>query len=148
MYSADSVTGLVNGFTTTVASEKLLASIGPGKAYVKGFEIVNKETKYLTVNKARETLNRSDIRLKSGGLPTYKVNNTFGTVPLNAEGSDLTSYPNIFLCANFNDGSIGLNNTESVTDAKQTTDRRGSFFDIDAGTVSYTHLTLPTNREV
>ena len=133
VYSADSVTGLVNGFTTTVASEKLLASIGPGKAYVKGYEIVNKETKHLTVNKARETLNRSDIRLKSGGLPTYKVNNTFGTVPLNAEGSDLTSYPNIFLCANFNDGSIGLNNTEAVTDAKQTTDRRGTSFDIDTG---------------
>ena len=133
VYSADSVTGLVNGFTTTVASEKLLASIGPGKAYVKGYEIVNKETKNLVVNKARETLNRSDIRLKSGGLPTYKVNNTFGTVPLNAEGSDLTSYPNIFLCANFNDGSIGLNNTEAVTDAKQTTDRRGTFFDIDTG---------------
>ena len=133
VYSADSVTGLVNGFTTTVAAEKLLASIGPGKAYVKGYEIVNKETKNLVVNKARETLNRSDIRLKSGGLPTYKVNNTFGTVPLNAEGSDLTSYPNIFLCANFNDGSIGLNNTEAVTDAKQTTDRRGTFFDIDTG---------------
>ena len=127
------MTGLVNGFTTTVAAEKLLASIGPGKAYVKGYEIVNKETKNLVVNKARETLNRSDIRLKSGGLPTYKVNNTFGTVPLNAEGSDLTSYPNIFLCANFNDGSIGLNNTEAVTDAKQTTDRRGTFFDIDTG---------------
>ena len=47
VYSADSVTGLVNGFTTTVASEKLLASIGPGKAYVKGYEIVNKETKIL-----------------------------------------------------------------------------------------------------
>ena len=133
VYSADSVTGLVNGFTTTIAGEKLLASIGPGKAYVKGYEIVNKETKQLVVNKARETLNRSDIRLKSSGLPTYKVNNTFGTVPLNAEGSDLTSYPNIFLCANFNDGSIGLNNTEAVTDAKQTTDRRGTFFDIDTG---------------
>ena len=40
VYSADSVTGLVNGFTTSVAAEKLLASIGPGKAYVKGYEIV------------------------------------------------------------------------------------------------------------
>ena len=133
VYSADSVTGLVNGFTTTVAADKLLASVGPGKAYVKGYEIVNKETKHLTLNKARETLNRSDIRLKTGGLPTYKVNNTFGTVPLNAEGSDLTPYPNVFLCSNFNDGSIGLNNTETVTAIKQTTDRRGKYFDIDTG---------------
>ena len=99
----------------------------------KDMRLLIKKQKILVVNKARETLNRSDIRLKSGGLPTYKVNNTFGTVPLNAEGSDLTSYPNIFLCANFNDGSIGLNNTEAVTDAKQTTDRRGTFFDIDTG---------------
>ena len=111
----------------------MLASIGPGKAYVKGYEIVNKETKHLTLNKARETLNRSDIRLKSSGLPTYSVNNTFGTVPLNAEGSDLTAYPNIFLCSNFNDGSIGLNNTEIATAIKQTTDRRGKYFDIDTG---------------
>ena len=133
VYSADSVTGLVNGFTTTVAADKLLASVGPGKAYVKGYEIVNKETKHLALNKARETLNRSDIRLKTGGLPTYKVNNTFGTVPLNAEGSDLTAYPNVFLCSNFNDGSIGLNNTETVTSIKQTTDRRGKYFGIDIG---------------
>ena len=133
VYSADSVTGLVNGFTTTIAADKLLASVGPGKAYIKGYEIVNKETKYLTLGKARETLERSDIRLKTGGLPTYRVNNVYGTVPLNSEGAQLTSYPNVFLCANFNDGSIGLNNTESTTAAKQTLNRRGNYFDIDAG---------------
>ena len=132
VYSAD-VFGLVNGFTTSEASDKLVASIGPGKAYVKGFEIVNKETKYLTLGKARETLDRSDVRLQTSGLPTYRVNNTFGTVPLNAEGADLTVYPNIFLCSNFNDGSIGLNNTETVTALKQTTDRRGKYFGIDIG---------------
>ena len=58
----------------------MVTSIGPGKAYVKGYEIVNKETKYLTISKARETLDRSDIRLKTSGLPTYKVNNVYGTV--------------------------------------------------------------------
>ena len=133
VYPLDSTTSKVNEFTATVAADKLVASVGSGKAYVKGYEIVNKETKYLTLNKARETLDRSDIRLKTGGLPTYKVNNVFGTVPLNAEGSDLTAYPNIFLCSNFNDGSIGLNNTEITTAIKQTTDRRGNYFDIDSG---------------
>ena len=56
VYSADSVTGLVNGFTTTVAAEKLLASIGPGKAYVKGYEIVNKEQKILLLTKQEKLL--------------------------------------------------------------------------------------------
>ena len=125
--------GLINGLELQEAKEKLVASIGPGKAYIKGFEIVNKETKYLTVNKARETLNRDDIRLKTKGLPTYKVTNTFGTIPLNSEGSELTAYPNIFLCSNFNDGSIGLNNTENDNDSKQTLSRRGSFFDVNSG---------------
>lgn len=125
--------GLVNGLELQSAKEKLVASIGPGKAYIKGYEIVNKETKYITVNKARETLNRDDIRLKTKGLPTYKVTNTFGTIPLNAEGSELTAYPNVFLCSNFNDGSIGLNNTEDDNDSKQTLSRRGQFFDVNSG---------------
>jgi len=41
-----SANGLVNNISEEQASKKLLASIGPGKAYVRGFEIVNKETKY------------------------------------------------------------------------------------------------------
>ena len=133
VYPLNPTTNTVNGLTTTTASDKLVASVGAGKAYVKGYEIVNKETKYLTLGKARETLDRSDIRLKTGGLPTYRVNNVYGTVPLNSEGAELTAYPNVFLCSNFNDGSIGLNNTEAVDAAKQTLDRRGNYFDIDTG---------------
>ena len=125
--------GQVNGFTTTEAEDKLLASVGPGKAYIKGYEIVNKETKYLPISKARETLNREDIRLKTTGLPTYKITNTYNTIPLNAEGSELSAYPNIFLSSLFNDGSIGLNNSEAATDSKQTTNRRGTFFDTNSG---------------
>ena len=125
--------GFVNGLELQEAKEKLVASIGPGKAYIKGFEIVNKETKYVTINKARETLDRDDIRLKTQGLPTYKVTNTYGTIPLNAEGAELTAYPNVFLCSSFNDGSIGLNDTEATNDLKQTLDRRGSFFDVNTG---------------
>ena len=125
--------GLVNGIELQTAKEKLVASIGPGKAYIKGFEIVSKETKYVDVNKARETLERDDIRLKTQGLPTYKITNTYGTIPLNAEGSELTAYPNVFLCSNFNDGSIGLNNTEGVNDYKQTLNRRGTFFNVNSG---------------
>ncbi len=132
VYPADEF-NKVNGLTISEASDKLISSIGPGKAYIKGYEIVNKETKYLPINKARETLDREDIRLKTQGLPTYKVTNTYGTVPLNAEGAELNAYPNVFLCSSFNDGSIGLNNTESTTASKQTLDRRGQFIDTNYG---------------
>ena len=46
---------------------KMVASIGPGKAYVKGYEIVNKETKYLEINKARESLSTDNVTLKTRG---------------------------------------------------------------------------------
>ena len=132
IYGKDSE-GLVNGLPELDASKKLVASVGPGKAYVKGFEVVNKETKYIDVDKARETLNREDIRLKTKGLPTYRITNNYSSLPVNSEGSELTSYPNVYLSAAFNDGSIGMNNTETATDPKQTINRRGSFFDINQG---------------
>ena len=106
----------------------MVASIGPGKAYIKGYEIVNKETKYLEINKARESLSSDNVNLKSRGLPSFSVTNVFGSVPLNKEGSDLTAYPDVFLYSTFNDGSIGLNNTELSTDHRQTIDRRGLTF--------------------
>lgn len=125
--------GLFNGKNASEAARKMVASIGPGKAYIKGYEIVNKETKYLEINKARESLSSDNVNLKSKGLPTYSVTNVFGSVPLNKEGSELTAYPDVFLYATFNDGSIGLNNTELPTDHRQTIDRRGKIFNTDDG---------------
>ena len=125
--------GLYNGKSASEAARKMIASIGPGKAYIKGYEIVNKETKYLEINKARESLSSDNVNLKSKGLPTYSVTNVFGSVPLNKEGSELTAYPDVFLYSTFNDGSIGLNNTELSTDHRQTIDRRGKIFSVDDG---------------
>ena len=125
--------GLYNGKSASEAARKMIASIGPGKAYIKGYEIVNKETKYLEINKARESLSSDNVNLKSKGLPTYNITNMFGSVPLNKEGSELTAYPDVFLYNTFNDGSIGLNNTELSTDHRQTIDRRGKIFNVDDG---------------
>jgi len=130
VYSLDDL-GTVNGLPTNEAKNKLVASIGPGKAYIKGYEIVNSETKYLPIDKARETLGRDDIRLKTTGLPTYKITNTWGSVPLNSEGADLIAYPNVFLTSTFSDGTIGLNGSELSTDSKQTLSRRGQLFNIN-----------------
>jgi hypothetical protein len=127
IYSIDEF-GLYNGLTSTEASRKMVASIGPGKAYIKGFEIVNKEIKYLPIEKARESLSSDNVTLKTKGLPTFTLTNVYGSVPLNKEGSDLTAYPDVFLYSSFNDGSIGLNNTELSTDHRQTLNRRGLIF--------------------
>ena len=127
IYSVDEF-GLYNGLTSTEASRKMVASIGPGKAYIKGFEIVNKEIKYLPIEKARESLSSDNVTLKTKGLPTFTLTNVYGSVPLNKEGSDLTAYPDVFLYSSFNDGSIGLNNTELSSDHRQTLNRRGLIF--------------------
>ena len=135
-----------NGLTAAEASRKMIASIGPGKAYIKGYEIVNKETKYLELNKARESLTSNNINLKTKGLPTYNVFNVYGSVPLNKEGSDLTAYPFVYLNSVFSDGSVGLNNTESATFYKQTLNRRGEVFDVNDGIKTITiNVTSATN---
>ena len=132
IYSVDEF-GLYNGLSNADASKKMIASIGPGKAYIKGYEIVNKETKYLEINKARESLSSDNVTLKTKGLPTYSISNVFGSVPLNKEGSQLTAYPNVYLYSLFNDGYVGLNGTESDSNYRQTIQRRGLFFDSNIG---------------
>ena len=69
----------------------------------------------------------------------------FGSVPLNKEGSDLTAYPDVFLYNTFNDGTVGLNNTELSTDHRQTVNRRGQIFSSDDGIKTITlQITNPT----
>ena len=130
--------GLVNGLSIQDASQKMIVSVGPGKAYIKGYEIVNKETKDIVVNKARETVDAENITLKTSGLPTYPITNVYGSVPFNADGSDLTAYPDLELYRNYNDGTIGQNISfigSSVTDpsrtgveTKSTVNRRGTLY--------------------
>ena len=120
-----------NSNSVSEAGDKLVATIGPGKAYIRGFEIVNKETKYLEVDKAREVLGRDNVTIKSNGLSSFTLTNVYNTLPLNAEGADLTAYPTIFLNSTFNDGTIGVNNLETSTDFLQTVSRRGEGFGKD-----------------
>jgi hypothetical protein len=150
IYPLNTETNLVSGptdpetgrqITKTVdeASQLMVAGIGAGKAYVKGYEIVNKNTKYIEVSKARDTLKREDNRIKINPLSSYKITNVFNSIPLNSEGEDLTAYPTIYLNSVFNDGSLGFNSTESLTDGekdKQTLIRRGKYFSPDIGVMT------------
>jgi hypothetical protein len=139
-YNLDRNTNTVNGLSVGEAERKMVASVGPGKAYVRGYEIVNKETKFLEVEKSRDTIERDNITIKGKGLSEFKISNVYGSVPLNADGSDLTAYPNVYLYSTFNDGSIGLNGTENTQDYKQTLNRRGLEF-------SYTSEGVKFNNE-
>ena len=136
---------LYNGLSESEASRKMLAGIGPGKAYIRGYEIVNKETKFLEISKARESLSSDNVTLKTKGLPTFNITNTYGSVPLNKEGGDLTAYPYINLFATYNDGSIGLSGTEKSTDHRQTLNKRGTTLSSNDGiktiTINVTNTT-------
>ena len=132
VYSLDAA-GTVNNITPSEASQKLVATVGPGKAYVRGYEIVNKETKYVELDKARDTLVRDNVTVRSTGLSSFTLTNVYNTLPLNAEGADLTAYPTVYLNSTYNDGTVGYNNNEADTDYIQTIDRRGLGFDKDYG---------------
>ena len=130
--------GTVNGLTEGDASRKMVANLGPGKAYIRGYEIVNKETKYLTIDKARDTLTTDNVTIKAKGVSSFNITNVHGTIPLNAEGAELTAYPPMYLMGSFNDGTIGLSGTEeektddggtAITAYKETLNRRGLVFD-------------------
>ena len=166
LYSLNQETNLVGGpfdlqtkknLTKTIdeANALMVAGIGPGKAYIKGYEVVNKEPKYLNVSKARDSLTKDDTRIKTSSLAYFNITNTYGSIPLNAEGQDLTAYPTVYLNTVFNDGSIGFNNTESSTSTKQTLSRRGSSYTLNDGIITitlanpgqYASRTFPTNSE-
>ena len=145
VYAADA-DGNYNGLDEQDASRKMVANVGAGKAYIRGYEIVNKETKEIEVSKARETLESDNQVIKTRGLPTYSVANVSGSVPLNAEGSDLTAYPDVELFSLYNDGTIGQQvdfaaGTRFVEDADErvsTVDRRGSIYSDDDGVKTFT----------
>lgn len=123
----------VNGISIDEAEAKMVLGVGTGKAYVKGYEIVNKETKNLNVDKARDTLVRDNVTLKSRGLSQFKITNVYGSVPLNTVGNELTAYPNIFMYSVFNDGAIGLNGDLIATGGKVTKNRRSLTFTLADG---------------
>lgn len=131
-YKLDQKTNTVNGISPNEAESKMILSVGPGKAYVKGYEVVNKETKKLEIDKARDTLTRDNITLKSSGLSNFKITNVYGSVPLNTIGDEFTAYPDVYLNLLYNDGSIGLNG-ENSNYYKKTTNRRSTGFGLDFG---------------
>jgi hypothetical protein len=152
IYTLNEETDLVNGKSVSDANSLMVAGLGSGKAYIKGYEVVNKDVKYIDVSKARDTLVKEDVRIKSTSLSYFNVTNVYGSIPVNSEGQELTAYPTVYLNSVFNDGSIGSNNTESTSSSKQTVSRRGVKFGLNDAVITlympnpgnYSSTTFPT----
>ena len=110
------------GLSQEDAEAKLVAGMGSGKAYVRGYEIINKETKFLEVDKARDVLVKENNKIKTYGLPSFNISNVYGTIPLNSEGTQLSSYPTVYFSRLFNDGYLGYNGDSGT---RKTLGRRG-----------------------
>lgn len=130
LYTLNSETGLVNIYTQVQADNKMILGVSAGKAYVKGYEIVNKETKSLEVDKGRDTLSRDNVTLKTKGLPEFNITNVYGSVPLNTVGDELTGYPTVTLHGVFNDGTIGLSGLQASDYFRTTVNRRSQSFQL------------------
>ena len=111
------------GYSKTEAEKKLLVGLGAGKAYVRGYEIANKETKFIELEKARDVLSKENNRIKTYGLPSFNITNVYGSIPLNNEGEQLTSYPTVYFYSLFNDGYLGYNGN---SETRETLARRGN----------------------
>ena len=134
VYALNTETGLVNKTYTEVEAEgKMVLHVSSGKAYVKGYEIINKESKTLEVSKGRDTLQRDNVTIKSKGLSEFNVTNVFGGVPLNTVGDDLTGYPSVSLNSVFNDGTIGFSGLEPDGYFRDTVSRRSEVFNLKDG---------------
>ena len=133
VYPADYNNRVNNTYTIAEASSKMLAGIGPGKAYIKGYEVVNKELKYIEIDKARDTFKKDNNRIKVKNIPSYNITNVYNSIALNSVGQDIISYPTLYLNSVFNDGSLGFSDTENAGSYKQTVNRRGKSFGINDG---------------
>ena len=77
----------VNG--NSVSENKMVYQIGPGKAYVSGYEVESISSKLLDVDKPRTTKLLSDQLISYNAGNLFVVNNIYGSAPI---GLGTTSY--------------------------------------------------------
>ena len=151
----------------TPSKDLLNLRIGPGKAYVKGYELENIGTTFLDVNKARDFDTNNAFPTRFDVDNHVVVNNVFGSpdVGLVSSGTTTEAFKQVLL-HKADTGSRGTILTAGNSSVKQIGRAKSRGFEYSSGTdtsdimsssslttatykpVSYTHLTLPTNREV
>lgn len=133
-YPLNVASNTVNGKSIDEANSLMVAGIGAGKAYVRGYEIVNKDVKYTEVEKARDLLLKEKNRIKVESLSYFNISNVYNSIPLNSEGEDLNAYPTVYLNSLFNDGRNGfVNQYRNFSGTILPYSRRGKEFTTDDG---------------
>lgn len=122
VYSLDEDTNLYNDLTEEDSEASIVASISPGKAYVRGYEIESIGTKYKTFPKARKTQikERSTATVPVGSF--LNIQNVFGSTDvsnLSSSGVSAETSQQVLLYSSFTDTYLG-DTTLGRGDAPQT----------------------------
>ena len=127
--------GLVNGHTTSDAANKLVLNLGPGKAYIRGYEVENTEPKYVELDKAKATQNRDTTRLYASSLSRIPLRGVAGSAPLSTTSDgEATPFKKIDLYRKFIDSFLGVNAIGNGTNGVYSvSDLRGNIYNNDEG---------------
>ena len=138
-YNEDASTGLVNGISKEDALNKLVLNVGPGKAYIRGYEVENVDPNYIELDKAKQTQKRDNTRLYSSPLSRLSLRSVSGSVPVSATADgEATPFKKVDLYRKFIDSYLGINGREndSSTGVYSVKDLRGSIYNNDIGVMT------------
>jgi len=112
---------------------KIAAGMGPGKAYVKGYEIETLGTSFIDVNKARDfdTQNNSNTRFDVGNY--VHVNNVYGSPDIGFVSGDVAAFKNVSLYRE-ETAVRGTENVGSGSDIKSIGRAKSRGFEFSSGT--------------
>ena len=91
---------------------KLVATVSPGKGYVKGFEVDKQSQSLITLNKARTTFDSGALAVPFEIGNFYNVNTVFGQAEFGTTGSTTTPFGLISLRDTVKSAVEGGNGTE------------------------------------
>ena len=136
-YKADDE-GLVNGHTTADATNKLVLSVGPGKAYIRGYEVENTDPKYVDLDKAKATQNRDTTRLYASSLSRIPLRGVAGSAPISTTSDgESTPFKKVDLYRKFIDSFLGVNGVGNGTNnVYSVDDLRGTIYTNDEAIMS------------
>ena len=131
-YQADA-DGLVNGHTTTDAINKLVLNVGPGKAYIRGYEVENTEPKYVDLDKAKATQSRDKTRLYASSLSRIPLRGVSGSAPISTTSDgEATPFKKVDLYRKFIDSFLGVNGVGNGSNSVYSVDDlRGEVYNND-----------------
>ena len=102
--------GTVNGHTTDEAADKLVLNVGPGKAYIRGYEVENTDPKYIDLDKAKATQDRQNTRIYGSPLSRIPLRSVKGSVPISSTpDGEATPFKKLDLYRKFIDSHFGTN---------------------------------------